>query len=159
MSYSTALELHLLAEALARERHRLETLQEVKVEPDNFKSHLRAFPVVIVQPDSSELACGRKISFDRSSEGFRTLDIETGHAEPSSSSLDGITEDPSHSSRRESRCGSPEEAAEKEEGEVSYNPLTHYLTGTLVKLQLPKPFTMHSACIHSQSMIKLYSCL
>lgn len=105
----------------------------MKVEPDNFKAQVRAFPVVVVQPDSSELACGRKISLEGRPESFQPQDIETGFPEPSSSSLEGIVEDPSHSSRGGSRSGNQVEAASKEgEEEVSYNPLTHYLTGDLI---------------------------
>ncbi len=117
------------AGALARERHRLETIREVKVEADNFKPQVRAFPVVVVQPDSSELACGRKLSLDKGYRNLEPQDIETGHGEPSTSSLEDIREDPSHSSRGGSRGGPRVEAAKQEEGEVSYNPLTHYLTG------------------------------
>ena len=116
------------------------------MEPDNFKAQVRAFPVVVVQPDSSELACGRKISLDRSSDSFQTQDIETGHANPSSSSLEDVKEDPSHSSREE-RSVQFEETVEKGEGEVTYNPLTHYLTGIFLQLSDHLPFTKLSACV------------
>lgn len=112
------------------------------MEPDNFKPQVRAFPVVVVQPDSSELACGRKISLDKENQILEPRDIETGDAEPSSSSLEDIREDPSHSSRGESSSGAAVPAVENEE-EVSYNPLTHYLTGQLLWSSLA---TYHHKC-------------
>lgn len=125
-------------QALARERHRLETLQEVKVEADNFQPQVRAFPIVVLQPDDHELACGRKISLDVTPLPSTPMadtyqDIETGQVTASSRILEakasGALETSSSGAFGEpSSNGQPCESSKKDDEEVSYNPLTHYLT-------------------------------
>jgi len=47
---------------LATQRQRETGVQQVKVEVDTFKPQLRSFPIVILQPDCNEIACGQKVS-------------------------------------------------------------------------------------------------
>lgn len=69
---------------LATQRQRETGVQQVKVEVDTFKPQLRSFPIVILQPNSSEIACGQKVGLDEEVNYHPTLsftsmeDIETG---------------------------------------------------------------------------------
>lgn len=128
-----------LAEVLQRERHRTDTLREVKIEADNFEPQLRAFPVVVLQPDDSEVACGRKLSLEENPEAPRVSDIETGDAPESLEDAEASREEPSAHSH-----GSDRERGEQ----ITYNPLTHYLTGQ------PLTATQH----HSMRSGRLCSC-
>ena len=110
------------------------TLREVKVEPDTFIPQLRAFPVVVVQPDSSEVACGRKISLDDSYNYSGCKDIETGHAAAPVDSLGGQGIKDSGNLPEEKSGVSSQENKE----DTTFNPLTHYLTGL-------SPLLWHSA--------------
>lgn len=43
------------------QRQRETGVQQVKAEMDAFKPQLRSFPILILQPDSNEIACGKKV--------------------------------------------------------------------------------------------------
>ena len=51
----------LSAVYLAMQRQRETGVQQVKAEVDTFKPQVRSFPIVVLQPDSHEVACGRKV--------------------------------------------------------------------------------------------------
>lgn len=97
----------------------------MKVEPDNFTPQVRAFPVVVLQPDDSEVACGRKISLEATHSASQSADIETGE-------IPGISNSHGDEAKEHFEGSSPQRQGsreEKEEPQIAYNPLTHYLTG------------------------------
>lgn len=103
------------------ERHRSAVLREVKVEADDFTPQVRSFPIAILQPDSSEVACGRKLSFQEGHNQEQQRLHQPALSPPNTQSGAPVGED------SKEKSGIPSE----KEGPIQFNPITHYLTGEL----------------------------
>jgi len=151
---------------LAMQRQRETGVQQVKAEMDAFKPQLRSFPILILQPDSNEIACGKKISLD---EGHRFHTTHSGGRDvikaglpttsegPSGSSGGALppantTEDPSRS-RGSNRT--PAEATPSPEDSSVFSatasPAGSFPAGEVVGVEAPPPDSSHGVATAEES--------